>query len=85
MEDRHFEEKLIREARQRDRIRAKLPQGRRWRAEEDADRLVAETIKIKEKNDLEIDRQHRPAARDEAMNTVLKELHRDKSIRKFTL
>ena len=85
MEWNHQEEKMYREAQQRDHIRAKLSQGRRWRAEEDADRLVAETLKIKERNDLEIDRQHRPVGRDDAMNTVLKELHKDKSIKKFTI
>ena len=81
----HQEEQMYREAQKRDRIRAKLPQGKRWRAEEDADLLVAESLKIKEVSDIELDRKQRPVGRDEAMNTAIKELHKDKSIRKFTL
>ena len=74
----HQEEKWLKEARQRDRFRDKISQGKRWRAEEDADHLLAETMKIKEKSDIELDRKQRPEGRDNAMNTVLQELHRDK-------
>ena len=83
MEDTHIHEKWMRDAKKRDRFRAKLSQGKRWRAEEDADRLVAESLKIKEKTDNELDRKQRPEGRDEAMNTVLQELHKDKSIKSF--
>lgn len=85
MEWTHNDEKALRWAQKRDRIRDKLSQGKRWRAKEDADRLVAESISIQGKKDKELDRKQKPVGRDEAMNTAISETHRDKSINHFVI
>lgn len=85
MEDNHIEEKWSRNAKRRDRARAKMSQGKRWRAEEDADRLVDETLKIQEKKDWELEREQSYAGRDDAMNTAIKLTREDMSIRKIVI
>ena len=81
----HEEEKMLRGAKQRDRFRCKLSQSKRWRAEDDADRLVAETMAIQKKTDIELDRKQRPVGRDEAMNTAIKGTREDMSIKTFVM
>lgn len=83
MEFNHEDEKALRWAQKRDRDRSKMSQSKRWRALEDADALVDESIKIQEKKDRELDRKQKPVGRDEAMNTAIKETRRDASINHF--
>lgn len=81
----HEEEKMLVGAKKRDRFREKLSQGKRWRAEEDADRLVDESISMQKKTDDELDRKQRVVGRDGAMNTAIEGTRKDMSIRRFVL
>ena len=72
-------------AKKRDYLRSKMSPSKRLRAEADADRLVDETIKIRDKKDRELERQQKDEGRDEAMNTAISELRKDGSIKTLTL
>ena len=79
------EEKQIRQAEQRDRVRDKLRQSKRWQAQVDAKELVNNSKKANDKRNKEESRRLKVAGRDESMNTMIKLLHEDKSINKFIL
>lgn len=81
----HEGQKALYYAKKRDYLRSKMSPSKRLRAEADADILVDETIKIREKKDRELERKQKDEGRDEAMNTVIKEMRGDMSIKKLTL
>lgn len=81
----HEEEKLIREAEKRDYLRSKIRQSKRWQSEVDAKILVNESKRINDRRNKEKASILKVAGRDESMETMIGLLHKDKSIKKFTL
>lgn len=69
----------------RDYQRSKLSQSKRWRADEEAEALVRQSEREQKRIDDELERKQMPEGRDEAMNTVIQDMHRNKSIKKFVV
>ena len=78
-------QKALHEAKKRDYLRSKLRQVIRDKAWNEAERIVDENKRKQEARNHEIDKKNKRANYDEAMETTIGEMQKDKSIRKFVL
>ena len=78
-------DKMLYQAQKRDFTRSKMSPSKRLKAWSDAEVLTKEALKDKEARERQIDRVQKTAKRDDAMETVIKSVRQDGSIKKFVL
>jgi len=79
------DEKTLREARKRDFLRSRLPAGRRWKAQDEAEEITANTTEDQKRRQSRRNRKDRDSVYDNAMETATQGCHRDKSIKQFII
>ena len=78
-------EKRLLEARRRDFIRSRLPAGRRWRADDEAEVLYQEAVDEQDFKQRQLDWENKGKAYDGAMESATRGVKRDGSIKKFII
>lgn len=76
-------EKMLWQGRKRDFIRSRLSEGKRTMAWDEAERIYKETKNIDNRRKRELSRKQKIEGRDDAMNSALKAIKEDKSIKRI--
>ncbi len=78
-------QKLLHEAKKRDHLRSKLRQGLRDRAWDKAGDILVKDRKRKKDVEHEVDKKNKRAGYDDAMESVMAPVQRDKSVKRMVL
>ena len=78
-------QKALYGAKKRDYLRSKLRQGVRDKAWNEAERVVDENKRKQEARDHEVDKKNKRVNYDNAMETTMESMQKDKSLKRFVL